>query len=129
MAVSSALGGIVKRREDPRLVIGAGRYTSDIRPAGALVAVFVRSTLAHSRLRNVDIGAAAAMPGVARIFLAHDLGLKAQEFPSLDQMSRPPLAADVVRFVGDAIAVVVAESLGVAIDAAAAVVVDYEPLQ
>ncbi|OLE80699.1 MAG: hypothetical protein AUG06_03655 [Actinobacteria bacterium 13_1_20CM_2_65_11] len=128
MAVSAALGGVVKRREDPRLVTGAGRYTSDIRPEGVLVAVFVRSTLAHARLGNVDTGAAAAMPGVARIFLARDLGLKPQEFPSLDEMSRPPLAADVVRFVGDAIAVVIAETLGEAIDAAAAVVVDYEPL-
>jgi carbon-monoxide dehydrogenase large subunit len=129
LAVNSALGGVVKRREDPRLVTGAGRYTSDIRPAGVLVAVFVRSTLAHARLRSVDVSAAMAMPGVAGIFVARDLGLKPQEFPSLDRMSRPPLAADVVRFVGDAIAVVVADSLGEAIDAAAAVIVDYEPLQ
>lgn len=128
MAVKSALGGAVRRREDPRLVTGAGQYTDDVRPAGCLHAVFVRSTLAHARVTNVDVAEAAALPGVIAVFRAGDLRIKPQEFPSLDAMSRPPLANDVVRFVGDAIAVVVAETLGQAIDAAVAVIVDYEPL-
>lgn len=128
MAVNAALGGAVRRREDPRLVTGAGQYTSDVRREGSLVAVFVRSTLAHARLTRVDVTDAASMPGVAGVFVSRDLGLKPQEFVSLDLMSRPPLAADVVRFVGDAIAVVVAETLGEALDAAAAVLIDYEPL-
>jgi len=128
MAVIATLGGAVRRREDPRLVTGAGRYTNDVRREGGLVAVFVRSALAHARLARIDVTDAAAMPGVAGIYLSSDVGLKPQEFVSLDLMSRPPLAADVVRFVGDAIAVVVAETLGEAVDAAAAVLVDYEPL-
>jgi carbon-monoxide dehydrogenase large subunit len=122
------LGGIVKRREDPRLVTGTGRFTDDVRLDACLHAVFVRSTMAHARITGVDIQAAAHMPGVAGVFLARDLQLKPQEFPSLDLMARPPLAAEVVRFVGDAIAVAVAESPGQATDAAAAVVVDYSPL-
>jgi carbon-monoxide dehydrogenase large subunit len=128
VAVRSTLGGSVRRREDPRLVAGAGRYTDDIHPDGCLHAAFVRSTVAHARLANVDVGFAAAMPGVAGVFLAADLGLKPQEFPSLDAMARPPLASEVVRFVGDAIGVVVAETLGQAVDAAAAVSIDYEML-
>src|SRR6266700_3067202 len=129
MAVRSALGGAVRRREDPRLVTGAGQYTDDVRRPGSLHAVFVRSTLAHARIRNVDIGEAAAMPGVVGVFLASDLGLKPRaQFPAPDTMARPPLATGVVRFVGDMIAVVVAATQAEAIDAAGAVVVDYDPL-
>src|SRR5437879_13360501 len=129
MAVSSALGGAVRRREDPRLVAGAGQYTVDVRRPGSVHAVFVRSTLAHARLRRVDAGEAATMAGVVGVFLARDLGLKPRaQFPAPDTMARPPLATDVVRFVGDMIAAVVAETQAEAIDAAAAVVVDYDPL-
>ena len=129
MAVSSALGGAVRRREDPRLVAGAGHYTDDVRRPGSVHAVFVRSTLAHARLRRVDAGEAATMAGVVGVFLARDLGLKPRaQFPAPDTMARPPLATDVVRFVGDMIAAVVAETQAEAIDAAAAVVVDYDPL-
>jgi carbon-monoxide dehydrogenase large subunit len=128
MAVSRAMGGSVRRREDPRLVTGAGRYTADVHRDGCLHAVFVRSTIAHARLGAIDISDAVATPGVVGAFIARDLGLKPQEFPSLDAMARPPLASGAVRFVGDAIAVVVAESLEQAVDAAGAVIVDYEPL-
>ena len=123
-----ALGGAVKRREDPRLITGAGRYTDDMRPDGSLHAVFVRSTMAHARISGIDRAAAVAMPGVVGVYVADDLGLKPQEFPSLDAFARPPLASEVVRFVGDAIAVAVAETGAQAMDAALAVVVDYEPL-
>jgi aerobic carbon-monoxide dehydrogenase large subunit len=128
MAVNRAMGGSVRRREDPRLVTGKGQYTADVHRDDCLHAVFVRSTFAHARLGAVDVSAARGMPGVAGVFTAQDLKLKAQEFPSLDAMARPPLASDVVRFVGDAIAVVVAETREQATDAAAVVVVDYEPL-
>src|SRR5216683_1043008 len=96
MAVSSALGGVVRRREDPRLITGAGLYTDDVRLDRCL-------------------------PGVVRIFGAGDL-----EFASAT--ARPQLASDVVLFVGDAIAVAVAETRDQAVDAAAAVIVDYDPL-
>jgi len=118
----------VRRREDPRLITGAGRYTSDVAPAGCLHAYFVRSPFAYARVGAIEAGGARSMPGVVAVFLAGDLGLKPQEFPSLDTMSRPPLASEVVRFVGDAVALVVAETRGAAADAAEAVGVDYEPL-
>jgi carbon-monoxide dehydrogenase large subunit len=121
MSVRAALGGVVKRREDPRLVTGAGRFTDDVQPAGCLHAVFVRSTLAHARIKGIDTAEARAMPGVVGIFGAADL-----EFETFTP--RPRLASDTVRYVGDAIAVVVAETREAAVDAAAAVVVDYEPL-
>jgi carbon-monoxide dehydrogenase large subunit len=129
MAVRSALGGAVRRREDPRLVTGSGQYTDDVRPEACLHAVFVRSTLAHARIRNVDISEAAAMPGVVGVYGARDLGLKPRaQFPAPDTMARPPLATEAVRFVGDMIAVVVAGSQAEAVDAAGAVAVDYEPM-
>ncbi|HEV2415740.1 MAG TPA: xanthine dehydrogenase family protein molybdopterin-binding subunit, partial [Candidatus Dormibacteraeota bacterium] len=129
MAVKASLGGAVKRREDARLITGRGRYTSDVGGEGWLHAVFVRSTLAHARVISFDREAAAAMPGVIGVYLASDLGLKAQEAPSLDQFARPPIASDVVRFVGDIVGVVVAESRAVAADAAAALLVDYDALE
>jgi carbon-monoxide dehydrogenase large subunit len=129
MAVSSALGGAVRRREDERLVTGAGQYTDDVRRDDALHAVFVRSTFAHARITKVDVSSAAAMPGVAGVFRASDLGLAPRAaFPSPDTMARPPLASEVVRFVGDAIAVVVARTRAEAVDGAAAVLIDYDPL-
>jgi carbon-monoxide dehydrogenase large subunit len=121
MAVRSALGGAIKRREDPRLVTGAGRYTDDVQLAGCLHAVFVRSPHAHARIDGIDAEAARRMPGVAGIFTASDL-----TFESLS--SRPRLCSDEVKFVGDAVAVAVAGTREEAVDAAAAVVVDYEPL-
>jgi len=123
------LGGEVRRREDPRLITGAGRFTDDGRPQDCLFAVFVRSPVAHARVVAVDRAAAAAMPGVVEVCVAADLGLKAQEFPSLDVFARPPLADGIVRFVGDAVAVVVADSLARAEYAAGAVLVEYAPLE
>jgi carbon-monoxide dehydrogenase large subunit len=128
MAVHRALGGAVKRREDPRLITGAGRYTDDMKPEGCLHAVFVRSTMAHARLVAIDRAAALGLPGVVGVYVAADLGLKAQEAAGMGDFARPPLAAEVVRFVGDLIAVAVAESEAAAMDAALAVLVDYEPL-
>jgi carbon-monoxide dehydrogenase large subunit len=129
VAIHRALGGTVKRREDPRLITGAGQYTDDVRRDDALHAVFVRSTFAHARLTKVDVTTAAAMPGVVGVFLAADLGLKPRAaFPAPDTMARPPLAEEVVRFVGDAVAVAVADSRAHAVDAAAAVMIDYDPL-
>ena len=128
MAVRASAGGIVKRREDPRLVTGRGTYTGDVAREGWLHAAFVRSTLAHARIVSVDTKTAAVMPGVVGVYVASDLGLKPFESPSLDQFARPPIASDVARFVGDIVAVVVAESRGQAADAALAVLVDYVPL-
>ena len=121
MAMTSALHGVVRRREDPRLVTGAGKYTDDVQPPGCLHAVFVRSPHAHARIKAVDVSVALSLPGVVGVFSASDLGF-ASETP------RPRLCADEVKFVGDAVAVAVAETREAAVDAAAAVVVDYEIL-
>ena len=122
MSLSAALGGAVRRREDPRLVTGAGQYTDDVRRDGCLHAVFVRSTFAHARITNFDAAAATSVPGVLGVFRADDLGLEPLDALGALRRSEP------ARFVGDAIAVVVAETRSQAVDAAASVVVDYEPL-
>jgi carbon-monoxide dehydrogenase large subunit len=121
MAVSSALHGQVKRREDPRLVTGAGKYTDDVQPPGCLHAVFVRSPHAHARIASVDVSGALSLAGVIGVFQASDLVFESET-------PRPRLCADEVKFVGDAVAVAVAETREAAVDAAEAVVVDYEIL-
>ena len=126
----SILGHAVRRREDPRLVTGTGRYVDDIQPEGCLHVAFVRSTLAHAAIRTIDVEAAAAAPGVVAVLTAADLGLPARVgFPMVPApLARPPLAVGHVRFVGEPVALVVAESLGEAVDAAQLVGLDLEPL-
>src|SRR5947209_3412539 len=126
----SILGSAVRRREDPRLVSGRGRYVDDLPAERGLVAAFARSPLAHARLRGLDLTAARAVPGVVGAFAAEDLGMAARLAFGLmpDVFVRAPLATDTVRFVGEAIAVVVAETRASAADGAEAVVADYEPL-
>jgi carbon-monoxide dehydrogenase large subunit len=126
----SILGNPVKRREDPRLITGAGLYVADVKQEGALFAHFVRSPYAHAKINGVDASAARSMPGVVGVFTASDLGLAAQSgFPPLgDAFNKPPLAEGVVRFVGDPIALIVAESQAQAVDAATAVELDLEPI-
>jgi aerobic carbon-monoxide dehydrogenase large subunit len=126
----SILGSTVRRREDPRLVSGRGRYVDDLPADRGLVAVFARSHVAHARLRALDLTAARAVPGVVGAFGAEDLGMAARlAFPLMPPpFVRPPLATDTVRFVGEAVAVVVAETRAAAVDGAEAVVADYDPL-
>ncbi len=126
----SILGNAVRRREDPRLVTGAGRFVDDRAPEGCLHAVFVRSPHAHARIGSIETTAASSAPGVVAALTAADLGLRPQlAFPLIDEaFARSSLAADVVRFVGDPVAVVVAASRAEATDAAQLVGIDYEPL-
>lgn len=108
---------------------GEGRYTEDIPAEGALHAAFVRATAAHARIGHIDSGEARSMPGVVGVFTAADLGLKPIVSPFChDDFARPPLAIDKVRFLGEAVAVVVAEERAQALDAAATVFVELEPL-
>jgi carbon-monoxide dehydrogenase large subunit len=129
----------VVRREDRRLVTGAGRYVADVRMDHQAHAVFVRSPHAHAVIRGIDTGAALAAPGVLTVltgadYLAEGLGalsMIAPPLPTLDKRFIPPiypLAAGRVRRVGDAVAVVVAETREQALDAAELVEVDYEVL-
>jgi carbon-monoxide dehydrogenase large subunit len=126
----SILGHAVRRREDPRLITGTGRYVDDIQPEGCLHVAFVRSTLAHAAIRSIDVEAAKAAPGVVAVLTAADLGLPARVgFPMVPAaFARPPLAVGHVRFVGEPVALVVAENPGEAVDAAQLVGLDLEPL-
>ena len=139
MAVTKfAVGQPVRRTEDPRLLRGRGRYTDDINLPGQAYAVMVRSTVAHGRIRAIDTEAARAMPGVCTVLTGHDLKaygglkctlpLKSRDGTPIRYVPRPALAVDKVRFVGDPVACVVAETPARAKDAAEAVSLDIEPL-
>src|SRR4051794_29311606 len=126
-------GAAVKRVEDPPFLRGARPYTDDLRNPEALYAVFVRSGFAHAKINGIDTAEAAAMPGVAGVYTAADLSLA--PFPTAgppvdtpQEMRRPVLASDTARFIGEPIAVVVAQTRGQAVDASQLVEVDYDPL-
>jgi len=127
----SLVGAAVKRKEDPNLLVGRGRFVDDMSPPGTLFAQFVRSTEAHALITAIDTGGAEAMPGVHAVITAADVA----GFPATANLPeevgilrRRVLADGRVRFVGEPVAVVVAESRYLAADAAEQVVVDYEPL-
>src|SRR5919198_3427010 len=126
----SLLGNAVRRVEDPDILFGRAEYVDDLDIPDVLHLVFVRSTVAHAELRSVDTSDAAAMPGVAGVFTADNLDLPASSGPMVvnPDFARPPLAKGKVRFVGDIVAAVAAETRAAAVDAAEQVVVDYEPL-
>ena len=126
----SILGTAVRRVEDPELITGRATYVGNLALPGALHLHFVRSPMAHAELAGIDTAEAAAAPGVVAVFTAADLHLPAHHglFTVNPQLPRPPLATDRVRFVGEAVAVVVAESAAAAADAADLVEVDYTPL-
>jgi carbon-monoxide dehydrogenase large subunit len=129
-AVNGEYGVAVRRREDPPLIKGAGIYTDDVKAPGALHAAFVRAEVAHARVAGVDAQAAAGAPGVVGVFTAGELGLGPLPPGPMapEDMLRPILAGDRVRFQGEAIAVVVAGTREQAVDAAELVAVDLEPL-
>jgi carbon-monoxide dehydrogenase large subunit len=134
------VGQPVRRKEDDTLVRGKGRYTDDFNLPGQAYAYIVRSTHAHGVIRGIDTTAAKSMPGVLGIWTGADLvaagygpftcglPLKSRDGSPLLQTNRLPLMTDKVRYVGDPIAFVVAETLAQARDAAEAVEVDIEPL-
>ncbi|HEX3860945.1 MAG TPA: xanthine dehydrogenase family protein molybdopterin-binding subunit [Stellaceae bacterium] len=135
-----AVGQPVPRNEDPMLLRGRGRYTDDLKRPGQAYAVMLRSGYAHGVINGIDIAEALAMPGVLGIYTGPDLtaaGIKNMPLgaavPTADgspmhRPSCPVLTSDKVRYVGDPIAIVVAESVAQAKDAAEAVFVDIEPL-
>jgi len=135
-----AIGQPVTRMEDPALLRGEGRYTDDMNLPGQLYAAFVRSRHAHGLLRGIDAAEALAMPGVRAVLTAADMTAAGiGQMPSLAAPSssdgtpnpRPrqmPLATDKVRYVGDPVACVVADSIKAAKDAAELVMLDIDPL-
>jgi carbon-monoxide dehydrogenase large subunit len=127
----SMLGTEVIRKEDPELLTVGGTYVDDIPMEGALHVAFVRSPVAHGELTSVETDDAVGLPGVVAVFTADDLGLEPSppDMPMFNQqMMRTRLANGRVRYVGEPVAVVVAESHVQAVDAAEAVWADIEPL-
>jgi aerobic carbon-monoxide dehydrogenase large subunit len=129
----SILGTRVARVEDPRFLTVGGTYVADLKDPlleGALYATYVRSTMAHATI-TVDADEARAMPGVVAVFTSSDLDLGPMPpaMPMIsDAMSRPLLASDRVRFVGEPVAAILSERPDQGVDAAEHVFVDYEPL-
>jgi len=136
----SPIGQSVKRREDARFLTGAGQYTDDVVMHGQTYAAFLRSPHAHARIKSINLDAAKAAPGVIRIFTGQDLAdakvgglpcgwlIHSKDGSPMKEPPHPVLAQGKVRHVGDQVALVVAETLLQAKDAAELIEVDYEEL-
>ena len=131
---TSTFGSSIKRREDPKLITGQGNYVDDIKLFGMLHAAIVRSPHAHARITNIDTSKAKSHPGVVAVFtgaeLRQELGslIVGWLLPDIKQTSRPPMAYDTARFVGEAVAIAIANDPATAADAAGMVDVTYEPM-
>jgi aerobic carbon-monoxide dehydrogenase large subunit len=137
--MSNVIGESVRRKEDYRFLVGGGLYTDDVEVSGQLHAYFLRSPHAHARIRSIDTAGAKSALGVMAVFTGNDLEGKVNGLPCgwlitdvngqpMKEPAHPPLAVGKVRYVGDAVAVVIADSLNEAKDAAERIVVDYEVL-
>ncbi len=140
MPEGTGIGAAVRRKEDQRFITGKGRYTDDIDRPGQVYAHFLRSPHAHATVKSIDSSAAEACPGVIAVFTGKDM--EADGVGSLpcgwtvtDKHGEPhkapphfPLVRDKVRYVGDHVAMVIAETLAQAVDAAERIEVDYEEL-
>ncbi|WP_296584389.1 xanthine dehydrogenase family protein molybdopterin-binding subunit [Xanthobacter sp.] len=134
------IGAPVRRKEDHRFITGKGRYTDDLDRPGQTYAYFVRSPYAHARIRHIDPTAAKAMPGVVDVLTGADIAadglgdlicgwmIHSKDGSPMKMGSHPVLAKEKVRYVGDHVAVVIAETLNEAKDGALAVEVEYELL-
>ncbi len=128
------VGESVRRTEDPRLITGKGTYVADVTLPGMLFMQVVRSPHAHANIKNINVSAATSSPGVVAVFTGADIADQLGSLPVgwvLDDMKQPPhppLATDKVRTVGDAVAIVIADSYAAAVEAAEFVDVDYELL-
>jgi carbon-monoxide dehydrogenase large subunit len=137
---ATGIGASVRRKEDQRFVTGKGRYVDDLNRPGQAYAAFVRSPHAHANLRSVDLSAAKGMPGVLAVLTGDDLAadkigglicgwmIHSKDGEPMKAGAHPALAQGKVRYVGDHVAVVVADTLAQAKDAAEAVKVDYDVL-
>jgi aerobic carbon-monoxide dehydrogenase large subunit len=135
-ASARVFGSGIRRREDPRLITGTARYTDDITLPGMAHAAILRSPHGHARVKRIDTSRAKEAPGVVAVFTGADIEGVLKPIPCLWLVPNselkaapfPAIAKDVVHFVGDAVAVVVAESPHQAHDALDSIDVDYEPL-
>jgi carbon-monoxide dehydrogenase large subunit len=133
------MGARIERKEDARFLTGAGQYTDDIKLANQTYAHFLRSPHAHARIRSIDTGAAKKSPGVLAVFTGEDLPATVGGLPCgwlitgsdgqpMKEPKHPLLAQGKVRYVGDQVAIVIAERYEQAREAAEKIVVDYEEL-
>jgi len=133
-ATNAFIGSPIERLEDLRFLTGRGQYTDDLASADMLHAVILRSSVAHGRIRSIDAAAARKMPGVHAVITAAEIGevptipLRHDPLTTAKLFVQPIIATGKVRFVGEAIAVVVADSVALAEDALEAIDVDIEPL-
>jgi carbon-monoxide dehydrogenase large subunit len=132
--VNTLIGSPVERVEDLRFVQGRGQFVADLTRPGQWHAAMVRSPVAHGRIRALDASAALAMPGVRAVVTARDIGSPIplipfrRPNPTIAPYAQPVIAAQVVRYVGEPVAMVLADEAGIAEDAVQAVALDIEPL-
>ncbi|HEX3406892.1 MAG TPA: molybdopterin cofactor-binding domain-containing protein, partial [Caulobacteraceae bacterium] len=138
--MNAMIGQPVRRREDIRFITGRGRYTDDIAAVGQAYAVFARSPYARAKIARLDSAAAKATPGVIAVFTGADLTaggigplpcgwlVKSTDGTDMKVAPRPPLAVDIVNFVGEPYAVVIADSLEAARAGAEAIDADFQDL-
>src|SRR6266581_4591731 len=131
MATAKLLGASIKRREDPRFITGKGHYTDDLTLPGITYAAFVRSPHAFAGIKKIDTSKALKHPGVVAVFTGKDMtGVNSLPcgwlLPDLKVPPHMPLASDAARYVGDPVAIVIAETQTAALDAAELVAVDWD---
>src|SRR6201994_2622948 len=134
------IGASVVRKEDKRFITGKGKYVDDIKLVGMTFAQFVRTPHAHAKVKSIDSSAAMKMPGVIAVLTGQELvddkvgnlicgwAITSKDGTPMKMGAWPAMAPETVRFVGQAVAVVIADSKNLARDAAEAVVVNYEEL-
>ena len=131
---TAVFGSSIKRREDPRLITGNATYVDDVKLVGMHYLALARSPYAHARIKSIDTSPAQKLDGVVAVFTGEDLKEQLGSLPvgwvvpDTKEVPHPPLAVGTVRYVGDAVAAVVATDRAIAADAAALVEVDYEEL-
>ena len=137
---ATGIGAAVRRKEDQRFITGKGHYTDDHARPGQTVAHFVRSPHAHAKLTTIDVAAASQMPGVIAVYTGNDFAtdklgnlicgwmIHSKDGSPMLMAPHPALASGKVNHVGDAYAVVIAETLSQAKDAAEKIVTDFEVL-
>ncbi len=127
--VGSILGTRVRRVEDPSLLQGRATYVDNIAPADALHCYFLRSNIASGRIVSIDTKAAKEVDGVVAVFTAEDFDIApfVQFFPLSEKLLRPVLATGVVKYVGDPLCMIVANSRAAAVDASELIEVDIDP--
>jgi carbon-monoxide dehydrogenase large subunit len=133
--VNSLIGSPIERLEDLRFLRGRGQYVDDLAREGALHAAILRNSVAHGRIRTIDASAARALPGVHSVITAKEIGnrvprvpMRLQPLPDFEAFGQPVIAETKVRYVGEALAMVLAETAGIAEDALGLIEVDIEPL-